>query len=257
MPDGNNTITAKVIKNNGYGYFPSTPDGSTYALNEFRLSDNVINSQAGYPLSLTTANLGYIPSQSDDILMGAGSFTGGPPSKYDISDNIAPVDVINYPGGALANVGAFSPDGNTYFSPDNATNKISVVDVPTNTWEQQLTLPGNPITAWASPGGKIYVGNHKIDNSEPPNMSIIDPDTLAITSFALSCNNESFATTATFSQDISYPYYFVHCFGDAGKFKTVKLKISDNSEVGSWSLPNFCTNRRRDEYRQFQDVLNQ
>lgn len=235
LPDGPNTITAKAIKNSGYGYFGSTADGGvTIKLNQFSLVDNTINPNAPYPVTISNPYLVLIPSPvGTDVMTTTGPSTIGT-AKFTFAAPTDPALTSSYPSNPGATVGAYTADGQKYYSVNNALGTVSVVDVATNTVTQNITMASTPVTAWRGPSGKIYV---TVDGQK---IQIIDPDTNTIVeTINVDCTNTNVVTSLTFSQDTTYPYYFTFCYSETAP-RVVKLKLSDNSQVASWQVPDYA-----------------
>jgi YVTN family beta-propeller protein len=233
LPDGNNTITAKVLANTGYGYFLGSADGTTFKLYRLDLSTNALADDDTYPLTVSHADLGYVPSPVGTVLMGAGDLNGGPLVRFDTASPADPVVTSNYPSSPGTNVGAFSADGTKYYSPNMNLGTVSVVNVSTNTVIKTIQLPDGiqPVTASRTPTGLIYVTGGA--DGGVPQLTVIDPASDTITkNIATACSSNATATTTTFSTDESYPFYFVYCFGD--EHEILKYRSSDNSLVAHW-----------------------
>ncbi len=233
LPDGNNPISVKAITNSGYAYFNTVNNNfSSVKTNQLRLSDNAINPVSPYPVQQNTVWLGLLPSVNNDKLMQFGSALGSKPAVFDAVNPAAVTEATNYPDNAQANTGTFNADSTKYYSPNMALPSISVIDPANNAWVKDITLPGNPVTAWLGPNGYIYVLR---GTSGQAGIWIIDPATDTIRdTVSLDCGNDRIAPTVIFSVDKDYPYYYATCFGSSPG-KIIKLKLSDNSVV--WTVP--------------------
>jgi hypothetical protein len=104
----------------------------------------------------------------------------------------------------------------------------------TGEYESDITLPSLPITAFRSPSGKLYV------TLSSKKIAVINTATDTIeNTFDMACDTAQTPTTATFSQDAAYPYYYVHCLGATGKI--LKYNISDNTLADAWTIPGFSS----------------
>jgi hypothetical protein len=240
LPDGSNTITAKVLKNTGYGYYVSTPDpnGSEIKLNRFQLSDNAITNNGTYPLTLTKTNAGIVMSPvGTKFVLSVDLSQVDAPDIFDAANPITPIEVDNYPANAGTNFGGFSLDGTKYFSPNDSLHTVSVVDIASHTVADNIDLGESPVTAWSSPAGPIYVSSKA--SFSIPKIHIINTATNAISSsFNSACTAEQSVTSLTFAADSDYPYYYAYCLGGSSP-KVLKYKITDNSLVSQFTIPDF------------------
>ncbi len=223
LPDGNNTITSKVIKSTGYGYFASTPDGgASVKINRLRFSDEVIN-PGGNPWPVTSSNfiLGLFPSPISDIFYGTSNFFAPTikPLKFDASNPSDPAQVTGaYPANPATNMPAFNQDGSKAYITNIAVNKISVIDTATNAWVKDISSgTANAIVAVTAPNGKVYISNQ--DNV---NQIVSTSTDSVVDTFTSPCT----IALLTFSDDPVYPYYYGFCLNDG---KILQLKISDNT----------------------------
>lgn len=233
LPDGNNPIKAKVIKNTGYAYFVTVnADLSASKINQLRLSDHAINPNVGWPVSTSEPTLFVAPSPSSSIFYTGGlDGAGTKPQKFDASTASPPVALTNaasYPDNPGAGKGDFTSDGGKYYVPNQSLTSVSVIDVATNTWLKDIDIGEAPVTVWRGTNSKMYVTGQNT-------IKIIDPATdTIIKSISIPCDINPDATTIGFSPDITYPYYFVPCMTGG---KVLRYKISDDTLDVSWSLP--------------------
>ena len=235
LPEGNTTITAKLVKNTGYGYFSSTPDGGgTSKINRIRFSDDAINDGgAPWPVSSSRFILGVVPTPNTSIFYGvSGLFNPSAlPAKLDVDNPADPVNVTgSYPVDSGSNAPSFSSDGSKAYFPNTQIDSVSVVDVATNAWIKDIPTTGiRPITAFATPDGKIIV------SAQENKDMIIDPSTdTVVKNFTLPCAAVSFI----FSDDSNYPYYYGLCINDG---IILQLKRSDDSVNANWNVGNHPT----------------
>ena len=223
LPDGNNTITTKVVKSTGYGYFASTPDGGgTTKINRLRFSDDAINPE-GSPWPVTSSNflLGLFPSPVTDIFYGVSNLfnPAAKPTKFDASNPSDPVEVSGaYPANPGTNLPAYSLDGTKVYITNLNVPFVSVVNTATNAWVKDISSGTNPpIGAVTAPNGKIYVSNQDVLNQ------VINTTTDTVeTTFTTPCS----MALMTFSEDTAYPYYYGFCLNDG---KILQLKLADNT----------------------------
>ncbi|MCX6728137.1 MAG: hypothetical protein NTX11_05005 [Candidatus Saccharibacteria bacterium] len=223
LPDGNNTITSKVVKSSGYGYFASTPDGGgTTKINRLRFSDDAIN-PGGNPWPVTSTNfvIGLFPSPVTDIFYGVSNIfnTAAKPTKFDASNPADPVEVGGaYPSNPGTNTPAFNLDGTKVYITNLAAPFVSVVNTATNAWIKDISTGAQaPIAAVTAPNGKVYVSNQASVNQ------VINTTTdTAESTFTTPCS----MALMSFSEDPSYPYYYGFCLNDG---KILQLKLADNS----------------------------
>ena len=237
LPDGDNTITVRSISNTGFAYFTMKPvNENSITINQLRLSDNAINVSNAFPVNDTTLHAGLMPSPTQDgIFYTAGTLGGSVrPGKFDANAPADPVSVTgNYPDNSGSNAGAFSADGTKYYSPNLNLPSVSVIDVASNAWVEDITLPGNPITAWRSSAGKIYAAYTVPDQTSK--IAIIDPATDTIVKTAEGgCPVDATMATVAFSQDSTYPYYFTPCIGVTGA--VVKHDIVSDDIVATYPV---------------------
>ena len=230
LPDGDNTITARSIKNTGFGYFISPGNGNA-SINQFRFSDNALNPNSPYPI--TDDNLQYvaIPSPVSEVMYITG---GNPvPAKFDAANPAAPVPVTgNYPldQDSSRNVSAFSDDGTKLYSPNLGTPKVSVIDVATNAWVEDIDVGVSVIAAMRGTNGLIYVGTASSDA-----LKVIDPatDTVVKTVTAPCVVDNDPVPTIMPSADPAYPYYFASCVLSK---KLHKYSVANDELVASYDI---------------------
>lgn len=223
LPDGNNTISSKVVKNTGYGYFASTADGGgSIKINRLRFSDDVINDGGSpWPVSSTNFILGLSPSPNSDIFYGMSNMFAPvvKPLKFDASNPADPVEVSGaYPSNPATNTPAFSRDGTKVYVSNLAANAVSVVDVASNTWVKDISSGTRPpIGAVTAPNGNVYVSNQ---NNTIQIINTVTDSTAAI--FTTPCT----VALITFSEDPAYPYFYGFCINDG---KIIQFKTADNT----------------------------
>lgn len=223
LPDGNNTITTKVVKSTGYGYFASTPDtGASVKINRLRFSDDVINN-GGSPWPVTSSNFifGLFPSPNSDIFYGVANMFAQSvkPLKFDASNPSDPVEVTGtYPANPAANMPAFSKDGSKVYVTNLMLNITSVVNAANNTWIMDIPSGAQaPIGSATAPNGNIYISN--IGNV---NQIISTATDTVIGTFTSPCT----IALMSFSDDPTYPYFYGYCLNDG---KILQIKTSDNT----------------------------
>lgn len=231
LPDGENTITARVVKNSGYAYLTTTPDLATGRINQIRLSDNAINPNVGWPITSPDVLVAVIPSPVDEIFYSFSSAFAPSvvPKKFDAGNPGTPVPVNgDYPANAGGNTGAFTSDGSKYYSPNLLTGNTSVIDVATNAWVKNINTGGTVPTLIMGSNGLLY--GVRVSGGT---VITIEPETDAVSeALANPCDNEA-PIGAYFSTDVTHEYYYLPCPGD-GVIK--KVKISDNSVVGDYDV---------------------
>lgn len=230
LPAGNITLTAKAIQNPTYGYFPTTTDFQTSEINRIRLSDNSINpGGSGWPIASATGIIGLVPSTAGNYFYGINPFTADrAPTKFNPGDGVDGTAVVNYPADSRSNKGAYANQYNKYFSANMDLQSVSVVNTTTNTWVEDIPMGGTVYTVWESPAGKLYA---VLSNNQ---VKVINPATNTVEkTISVPCTNADSTSTATFSQDLNYPYYFVPCITD-GTF--IKFRISDDSVVSTLNV---------------------
>lgn len=238
LPDGENTITARSIKNTGFAYFNSSSDGGvTVSMNQMRLSDNAINPSAPFPIVDTNEHIALVSAPTGDYSYAVAKYGASvPPGRFNATSPADPELVSGaYPANSGANVGTFSADSSKFYSPNMQLQTISVVDVATNAWSKDIDLGAAPVTAWRSPAGLIYV------NIEGGRIKVIDPSTDSVTkTIDLDCADNDTAPTTIFSQDAAYAYYFAGCVGTTNKLQ--KLSLADDQIVGTFNTSFMATN---------------
>lgn len=230
LPAGQVKITAKAIENPTYGYFPTTTDFQTSEINRIRLSDNSINpGGSGWPVASATGIIGLVPSTAGNYFYGINPFTADrAPTKFNPGDGVDGTAVVNYPADSRSNIGAYANQYNKYFSANIDLQSVSVVNTTTNTWVEDIPMGGTVYTVWESPAGKLYA---VLSNNQ---VKVINPATNTVEkTISVPCTNADSTSTATFSQDLNYPYYFVPCITD-GTF--IKFRISDDSVVSTLNV---------------------
>ena len=230
LPDGDNQITVRSIKNSGFGYFVSTEDSfQSMQINQFRFSDNVINPSSPFPIAQSVVHPILIPSSASSKMIATGTLAS--PSGTALFDTLSPADPVTtsgYPSNRAPNVGAFSADGSEYFSIDIPEPEVTVIDVATNTVIDTIPTESENLTAWRGPNNKIYAiggGTISIINAASHDVEkTVD----------VSCGTNSTTPSVTFSQDDVYPFYYSYCIGD-GVGEIYKLRISDDQIVDTYN----------------------
>lgn len=238
LPAGQATITAKAINYTGSAYFTSTPDGGTTTkVNQMLLSDNSINTLAGYPLTLDNPEGFLSPSPTGDTFYASFGLLdlSSPPRKFIGGANPAqPTAVPSYPTNAGSGIGVFSADGSLYYSNDNALNTITVVNVDSvDSVNTSIPVAMTPFSMSRSPNGDIYASES--NSSNDGKIEVISSGGTSIAKTIDSpCPTKAGTFGTGFSSDTSYPFYFVACMTD---HKIVKMRISDDSIVDTFSTP--------------------
>ena len=236
LPAGNATITAKAIVNTGFGYFPTAnEDHTVWKVNQMRLSDNALNTTSGYPYTLDSPALGLMLSPVSTKSYLVYPFDENDvPRKFDTAAPALPVAADPYPAGGRPGFGVFSNDDTKFYSLNQQSNEVVIVDVATNAAIGEVSISGTEAsTVGNRNNGELYIGSMDYDPDPKNIIDIISTETDSIRkTFDSPCGTTG-AGLISFSQDAAYPYYFVPCI-QAGKI--YKMKLSDDSVIATWDV---------------------
>ncbi len=229
LGNGSHTLTAKVIGNDGYGYFSST-NGASSAMNRLRLSDNVLNPGGDWPVATSGARL--VPTAvSSGSTVDYHYMPGGAaalPGKFDKSNPADFADVSGYPASPGLSGGGFSLDGTKWYGVNSALDNVSVVDVATNTQVGTIAVGGTPQTGILGSDGRFYVGN-----TDDSTISVIDTntDTVVATHTITGCVTPGSLGFMAFPS--GEDYFYVACAQDG---LILKLRLQDGSVLDTLDI---------------------
>lgn len=240
LPDGNNTITARSIKNTGYAYYVSSNDqGDTTKINRIRLTDDAINGD-NFPITTNDPLLFLAPSKVNGIFYQMGSYSNNSyvPAKFDSANPSVPVAASGYPANAFTAMGAYSSDGTKLFSPNTGLQSVSVIDVANNQTTTTIEVGFQPNVTVTSQKGEIYQFPMQGDS-----VAVINPTTNQVDrTIDVGCDGRQ-AISAAFSDDAAYPYYYVFCIGSDGDSQRVSvMSVATDQSVTVWDSDTPLTN---------------
>ncbi len=231
---GSHTVTAKVITNSSTGVFTTVDLGTGDAqLNTIDQTTNIINSLAGWPVSLgasaaLVANV--IPGTSTVYVLSGSVVPGGNyVAKIDTATPGPPQLVPAYPAASSPSLAVFNLSG-TKAIILNGDETISFVDVDSNSVTSTIS-PGLGAFNFAATmaNGLIYA-----TITDTSTVVIIDPATESILSSYAACNGAS-NSLATIAKDPSNSnQYYEYCIQPTPSVKV--RSVTNTSELRAFPV---------------------
>lgn len=220
---GTHTLTAKVIGNDGYGYFAS----SANSMNRLRLSDNTLNPGNDWPVAMSGVRL--VPTaMTSSTGVNYYHMPAAIPGKFNPASPADFEDVVGYAANPGFSVGALSLDESKWYGVNADLGNVSVVDVATNTQVGTIAVGSIPQSAGVGPDGRLYVGN-----SGDSTISVIDTaaDTVVATYSVAACPTPGSLGYLTFPE--GEDYFYAACAQDG---LVLKLGLRDGSLMGTFDI---------------------